>query len=261
VGALSDEDCQMLSLISKDAIARYEGEDAAMMMMRGDTGRCVFWSEEGCAIHSRLGSAMKPSPCIQFPYALTATPMGGRITTQHRCTCRTLGPLPLVSAELVRPCLLDSNGELKPEHAVFDEVAWSSTVSLSFAKYAEREESLIERLIEGRNLMSVLGGQLFPKLRATSWSEVADELLAFRGSSRASVAARWFGDAIAFLVSRRDRTEHARPWADSFERAGKRIIDPVHPNEVFGDWLADEELPDGSMRAHRRRKTSRPPKP
>jgi len=230
----------MLSLISKDAIARYEGEDAAVMMMRGDTGRCVFWSEEGCAIHSRLGSAMKPSPCIQFPYALTATPMGGRITTQHRCTCRTLGPLPLVSAELARPCLLDSNGELKPEHAVFDEVAWSSTVSLSFAEYAEREASLIERLIEGKNLMTVLGGQLFPKLRAMSWSEVADELLAFHGGSRASVAARCFGDAVAFLVDRRERTEPARPWADSFERAGKRITDPVHPNEVFGDWLADE---------------------
>jgi len=240
VGALSDEDCRMLSLISKDAIARYEGEDSAVMMMRSDTGRCVFWSEEGCAIHSRLGSEMKPSPCIQFPYALTATPMGGRITTQHRCTCRTLGPLPLVSVDVARPCLLDSNGELKPEHVVLDEVAWSSSVSLSFADYAEREKGLIADLLEAKNLMTVLGAQPFPELKAMSWSEAADELLAFRGPSRASVAARRFGDAVAFLVDRRQRTEHGRPWADSFTRAGKRIVDPVPPNEVFGDWLADE---------------------
>ncbi|MGB8332758.1 MAG: hypothetical protein WCE62_21720 [Polyangiales bacterium] len=240
VGALSDEDCQMLTLISEHAIARYEGEDSAVMMMQSDTGRCVFWSEEGCAIHSRLGPAMKPSPCIQFPYALTATPVGGRITTQHRCTCRTLGPLPLVSAEVARPCLLDADGELKPEHAVFDQVPWSSTVSLSFEEYAGREAGLIAALVEGRNLMTVLGAQPFPELHAMSWTQVADELLAFRGSSRASVAARSFGDAIAFLVDRRERTEHERPWADSFERAGKRIVAPAPPNEVFGDWLADE---------------------
>jgi len=211
-----------------------------VMMMRSDTGRCVFWSEAGCEIHARLGSQMKPSPCLQFPFALTATPMGGRISTQHRCTCRTLGPLPLVSAEAARPCLLDANGELAPEHAVFDQIPWSSTVSLSFEDYTAREAGLITALIEGKNLMTVLGAQPFPPLGAMSWSDVADELLTYRGSSRASVAARSFGDAIAFLVDRRARTEHGRPWADAFARAGKRIIDPVPPNQVFGDWIADE---------------------
>ncbi len=125
VGALSDEDCQMLEMISKDAVDRHEGEDAAVLMMRSDTGRCVFWSDQGCAIHAQIGPQLKPTPCIQFPYALTATPSGGRISTQHRCTCRTLGPLPPVRAEEAKACLVDSAGELKPEHAVFDEVSWS----------------------------------------------------------------------------------------------------------------------------------------
>ena len=31
-----------------------------------------------------------------------------------------------------------------------------------------------------------------------------------------------------------------RPWADAFERAAARVVEPVSPNEVFGDWLADE---------------------
>ncbi len=240
VGALTEEDCEMLAVISKDAIDRHEGEDAAVLMMRSDTGRCVFWSEQGCSIHSQLGSEMKPSPCIQFPYALTATPMGGRISTQHRCTCRTLGPLPPVTVEHARPCLSDSNGELKPEHVVLDEVAWSSTESLCFAEYAEREAGLIAALIEGKGLMAVLEAEPFPKLDGITWLAAADDLLEFRGPSRAAVAARRFADAIGFLVGRRERSEHARPWADAFERAGERIVDPVSPNEVFGDWLADE---------------------
>ncbi len=240
VGALSDEDCQMLEMISKDAVDRHEGEDAAVLMMRSDTGRCVFWSDQGCAIHAQIGPQLKPTPCIQFPYALTATPSGGRISTQHRCTCRTLGPLPPVRAEEAKACLVDSDGDLKPEHAVFDEVFWTQSEPLSFAEYAVREAGLIGSLLEGANLSTVLDAQPFPTLQDMSWSEAADEMLGFHGPSRAACAARWFGDAIAFLVDRRERTEHGRPWADSFERAGERVVDPVSPNKVFGDWIADE---------------------
>jgi hypothetical protein len=240
VGALTDEDCEMLAVISDKAIDRHEGEDAAVLMMRSDTGRCVFWSEQGCAIHSQLGPEMKPSPCIQFPYALTATPAGGRISTQHRCTCRTLGPLPPVTAEDARPNLLDSNGELKPEHAVPDDIAWSATESVSFGEYAEREAGLIGALIEGKNLMTVLEAQPFPELDGVTWLAVVDELLEFHGSSRAAAAARWFGGAIGFLVDRREPIGLDRPWADSFENAAERVVDPVSPNRVFGDWLADE---------------------
>lgn len=240
VGALSDEDCEMLASISEDAFDRHEGEDAAVLMMRSDTGRCVFWSDQGCAIHSQLGPQMKPTPCIQFPYALTATPQGGRISTQHRCTCRTLGSLPPVSVELARPCLLDSNGDLKPEHAVLDEVAWSPSELISFAEYAEREARMIDALLAGKGLSTVLSAQPFPELDSMTWAEVADDLLDFGGPSRAAFASRWFGDAIGFLVERRERTESGRPWADSFERAAERVVDPVPPNQVFGDWLADE---------------------
>lgn len=240
VGALSDKDCEMLAMISEDAIDRHDGEDAAVMMMRSDTGRCVFWSEQGCALHSQLGPELKPTPCIQFPYALTATPVGGRVSTQHRCTCRTLGPLPPVTVEAARPCLLDSNGQLKPEHAVLEEVAWSSTETVSFDEYTKREAGLLDAFIEGKGLMAVLDAEPFPELEGTTWSAVVDELLEFQGPSRAATASRWFADAIGFLLERRERTEHARPWADAFDRAAERIVDPVSPNKVFGDWLADD---------------------
>lgn len=240
IGPLGDEDRRMLGAISEDAIEKHDGGDAAVLMMRSDTGRCVFWSDDGCAIHAKLGPALKPSPCIQFPFALTATPTGGRISTQHRCPCRTLGPRPLISADAARPCLLDANGELKPEHAVGETVRWSPTESLSFEAYEARETALIESLREGQRLFGVLGAEAFPRLVGTTWLDVADEMLAFHGSARAAVAARWFGDAIGFLIDRRAATERKRPWADAFEHAAERIADPVPPNQVFGDWLADE---------------------
>jgi Fe-S-cluster containining protein len=240
VGPLNEEDREMLAVISEDAIERHEGEDVAVMMMRSDTGRCVFFGDEGCVLHSRLGPEMKPSPCIQFPYALTATPLGGRVSTQHRCPCRTLGARPPITAEVARSNLLDSEGEVKFEHAVLDEVQWSETETISFEEYARREEELLRGLLEGKNLSSVLGAAPFPSLEETTWLEVADALLEFQGASRAAVAARWFADALGFLVDRRERTEHARPWADAFERAAARVVDPVSPNQVFGDWLADE---------------------
>jgi hypothetical protein len=135
---------------------------------------------------------------------------------------------------------LDSNGELKPEHAVLDEVAWSASELISFAEYAEREARMIDALLAGKGLSTVLSAQPFPELDSMTWAEVADDLLDFGGPSRAAFASRWFGDAIGFLVERRERTESGRPWADSFERAAERVVDPVPPNQVFGDWLADE---------------------
>lgn len=240
IGPLSDEDRQMLVAISEAAVERHDGGDDAVLMMRSDTGRCVFWSEDGCVIHQRLGAHLKPTPCIQFPYALTATPIGGRVSTQHRCPCRTLGPRPEISVDDARACLSTARGELKHEHAVFESVRWSADETISFDVYEERESRLLAALTAGRGLSRALGADPFPPLRGSTWLDVANEMLAFHGSARAAVAARWFGDAIAFLVGREPPTERGRPWADAFERAEARIADPVAPNRVFGDWLADE---------------------
>lgn len=240
VGPLNDEDVAFVSTISEEAIDRHEDENAAVLMMRSDTGTCVFWSEGGCALHAQLGPDMKPSPCIQFPYSLTATPTGGRITTQHRCPCRTLGERAPLAIEAARACLLDGNGELKPDHAIEDSVAWSQQESIPFAEYETREAAVIDSLLEGKGLRGALDADPFPRLDQRTWIDVAEELQGFRGPSRVAGAARWFGDAIGYLVDRRDRTEEERPWASAFDRAQQRIVTPEPPNCVFGDWLADE---------------------
>ncbi|MEM8608169.1 MAG: hypothetical protein AAGF92_13745 [Myxococcota bacterium] len=256
VGPLNDEDIEFIQMISEDAIDRHEQEDAAVLMMNSDTGHCVFWNESGCALHAKLGPEMKPSPCIQFPFGLTATPSGGRITTQHRCPCRTLGPRPPVEAEEAKPCVSDAEGELKPDHAVKSPIAWSVSESIAFEQYEHRERQLIDELAGGEGLARVLDADPFPPLAAATWADVADDLLGFEGPSRVSAAARWFGDALGFLVDRRDRTEHARPWAHAFSHASARVAEPEGPNRVFGDWLADEVwslrwTPHGSFEAAR----------
>lgn len=240
VGPLNEEDIVFLSTISEAAIDRHEDEDAAILMMRSDTGTCVFWSEDGCALHTKLGPQMKPSPCIQFPYGLTATPTGGRITTQHRCPCRTLGNRAPISIDAARSCLCGTHGEPKPDHAVEEPMAWSKSESIPFVEYERRESPMIESLVGGQGLRRTLGAEPFPKLAGRTWSEVADEFRAFDGPSRVAAAARWFGDALGYLIDRRGRTEHDRPWTFSFDRAQRRIVDPEQPNRVLGDWLADE---------------------
>ncbi|MGB5812780.1 MAG: hypothetical protein WBG86_19755 [Polyangiales bacterium] len=240
VGPLDDDDIAFIQTISEDAIDRHEDEDAAVLMTSSDTGHCVFWSDAGCALHAKLGADMKPSPCIQFPYGLTATPTGGRITTQHRCPCRTLGSRPSVDIGSAKPCLLDADGALKPDHAVEEPVAWSRSERIPFTEYEAREASLIQALTLGRGLRGTVGADPFPTLKTGTWGDVADDLLAFHGPSRVATAARWFGDALGHLFDRRARTEHDRPWASAFAHAQDRVEAPEHPNTVFGDWLADE---------------------
>ncbi len=240
IGPLDEEDITFLSAITDDAIDRHEGEDAAVLLMQADSGTCVFLGETGCALHERLGPEMKPSPCIRFPYGLTATPTGGRITTQHRCPCRTLGTRPPVTQDSAKPNLLGPDGELKPEHAVEDELAWSASETISFSEYERRERPILEALIAGQGLRGSLDAEPLPPLKGLRWGDVADELASFHGPERVSVAARWFGEALGYLIDRRERTEEGRPWANAFDRARARIETPEPPNRVLGDWLADE---------------------
>ena len=77
IGALEEHDCEFLTAISEDAVTRHPTEDASVLMMQAESGACVFLGEGGCALHARLGPENKPSPCIRFPFGLTATPRGG----------------------------------------------------------------------------------------------------------------------------------------------------------------------------------------
>jgi len=71
-------------------------------------GQCVHRSKRGCELHAKHGAEAKPGGCMRFPFGLISTPDGGRITTEHRCPCRTLGDRPLIEPEDKAP--------IEPDH-------------------------------------------------------------------------------------------------------------------------------------------------
>ena len=65
------------------------------MLNTAADGGCVFlMADQRCSVHAQLGAEAKPDGCRRFPLGLAATPNGGRITTDHRCPCRTMGDRP-----------------------------------------------------------------------------------------------------------------------------------------------------------------------
>lgn len=239
IGPLDEQDCELISAIAPEAIEKHHGDDEPVLMMRQDTGTCIFLSEQGCALHAKLGPEFKPTPCRRFPFGLTATPEGGRINTRHRCSCRTLGARKALTVESSRSSLVDREGRVRADHAVGD-ILWAPERRLSFADYEVLESELLRALIEGTHLRQALDRAPFPKLTKQSWTDVATRLTSYEGESAVELAAAWVGDAIMTLIERREKVERKRPWANSFERARQRVAEPEHPNIIFGDWLADE---------------------
>ena len=239
IGPLDEQDCDLISAISEDAIEKHHADNEPVLLMRKDTGTCVFLSEQGCLLHAKLGSEFKPTPCRRFPFGLTATPEGGRINTRHRCSCRTLGARPELTVDSSRSSLVDREGRVRADHAVGD-ILWSADRKLSFTEYEALESELLHTLVAGTHLREALGTAPFPKLQKQSWTDVATTLTSYEGDSAVEIAAAWVGDAIMALVERGSKADRKRPWAGSFERARERVVEPEHPNLIFGDWFADE---------------------
>ena len=97
LGPLTKKEVKALKLVSPGVIEppSEEGFDEPMLRTRGDGG-CLFLGPDRCYLHAALGAEAKPAGCRRFPLGLTATPDGGRVTTRHRCPCRTLGRRPLL---------------------------------------------------------------------------------------------------------------------------------------------------------------------
>ena len=109
--------------------------------MRAESGTCIFLEENRCAVHEPLGGLLKPLACKQFPISLTATPAGGRITTEHKCPCRTLGERPALTVEDALPAVTQ-RGKLAPVARVGTTVPVTYERSVPFAEYRAEEAAL-----------------------------------------------------------------------------------------------------------------------
>ena len=242
LGPLTRKEVRSLRVISDAVVATpsMTGFDEPMLRTRDDGG-CLFLGEGRCELHAALGPEAKPDGCRRFPLGLTATPRGGRITTRHRCPCRTLGERPPVSPSAAEPALMSSAGRLEADQRIGARVAIQGRSRVAFDTYERLESSLFDRLALGEAPESVLDAEPFPKLRGRSWTRVAEEMLGeCDEDTRFDAALEWFAEAILARQRRgyRRRMED-RPWADAFDRAEARSPEPRAPSDMLGDWIAD----------------------
>ncbi|MEM7447709.1 MAG: hypothetical protein AAF355_05645 [Myxococcota bacterium] len=237
IGPLSDDESQLLTLVAPEAVSRAEAEDADCISFKDD-GTCVFWQPDGCILHQKLGAPVKPTSCRRYPYGLTATPLGGRITTEHRCPCRTVGTRPAISLEEASLSILDEQQEPVAERAIVD-VPLEDGRRVPFAIYREREIEWITALNRGEDPCRVLSGRVEPEVPGETYVAWAQRWLDPEHSSRFDFAMGWVADTIL----RRhgfDRPIRGRPWSEAFERAALRPTVRRSRMEVIADWVADE---------------------
>jgi hypothetical protein len=219
----------------------YHPDVEAPCMRPGAGGGCAQLERGGrCGVHARFGAEQKPVGCRRFPYGLVNTPYGGRVTTEHRCPCRTLGERPPLDVHDAEVSLRDQAGRLEVDEDAPRRVALRVDQRVSFERYAELEADMQARLLRGERAERVLDATPLPQLHERSWALFAAELLDLDDGSRGGVAMAWFGDALLACSSGHKPPLRPRPWSDAFERGAKRAKRPESREQVFNDWLGDE---------------------
>lgn len=189
-------------------------------------GHCTFLSDDmRCGIHT---PSLQPRSCARYPFLLAATPAGGRIGTDHRCPCRTMGERPPLRVEGALPSLLDRRGRLSADRRIEGRIAIERGRRVSFARYEAIEQERLGWIQPARSL------------RDERWRALASKLDAI-----AEAPTRWgamhaaFARGLEALAEGRPCVPFARPWAESFARAERRSTTPTAPDEMLADWAAD----------------------
>lgn len=239
LGPLSRDEVVQLRRYASDASVHNESIGAKVLRTT-EKGWCRFFdpSATGCSLHAAHGQEAKPSSCRRFPYRLIATPLGGRVTTEHRCPCRTLGdrpPLDLGDAERS----LTTNGRLSADARAPARIALDRGRRVTFSDYVSIEAELLARLEGGEALETVLDSDAFPTLERVTWRDVGHLFRSRLDGTACSVALAWFGDMLLAREGHELRALRERPWSFAFDRAEARTSRPATSGTVLADWVAD----------------------
>ena len=241
VGPLSRRERGIFEGMHAGLIVRVGGH---ALLSSGRHGRCPFLEDAGCALHARLGSGAKPRVCVRFPYGLVATPLGGRVTTSHRCSCRTLGARPPLDLEAAEEALRFPSGRLYAEIRVPGPIPLTARHGVTFEQYVEREDDLLVALLASSDPRAELAKRAEP-LPATSLErERALELSSASPRSRFGAAVAWLGLALRARGGEKVDGWPPRPWSSELDRAEARSAPPDDPDgtarRMLADYAADE---------------------
>lgn len=239
IGPLTKKEVAEMRRIERNSAGWNDDHEDYMLNTAADGGCAFLMSDQRCSVHAKLGPDAKPDGCRRFPLGLVATPVGGRITTEHRCPCRTMGERPEIRPGDVEGSITDGASRPIADRRIH-RIALSSKKKLQFSEWEPLEAEYLNRLCGREPLLEILDAEPFPALRGSSWDKQADEFIGARDGSQFGVAMAWVGDAIGVLRHDRAPRPPGRPWAAAFDRAQARSPKGRTSREVFGDWIADE---------------------
>ena len=192
-----------------------------------ESGGCTFLaSDMRCEIHD-LG--IKPRSCTRYPFLLAATPAGGRIGTDHRCPCRTMGERPLLRVEDAVASIVDRRGRLSADRRIEGRIAIEGRRSVSFARYEAMEAELLGSSLLDRDT---------PAIASTTDIVRAMDAIA-EAPTRWGAMHTAFARGIEAVKAGGTCAPFSRPWARSFARAEARSPVANDPDAMLDDWLAD----------------------
>ncbi len=232
LGPVSAREREAIDARVKNAVVR--GRLLEVLAPRAN-GHCVFLEAgRGCRIYD---AGLKPRSCDRFPFTLAATPEGGRVATDHRCPCRTMGERRALSAGDVGAVLLDSAGRLWADRRISARIRIAHRRSVSFARYLDVERPLLDALARGDR--TALGDVALPTRADGLWDAVAGELdVDTEHPTRWSLMQRAFARALLATQRGDEIAAFERPWAESFEHAERRSRQS-DPQAMLDDWIAD----------------------
>lgn len=224
LGPVARAEMAPIEKVRPGAIVR--GRHLAVLTPR-ESGGCTFLAEDmRCEIHE-LG--IKPRSCSRYPFLLAATPAGGRIGTDHRCPCRTMGERPLLRIEDAVASVVDRRGRLSADRRIEGRIAIEGRRRVSFARYEQIEAELLTSSLLDRDTPAI-----------TSTTDIVRAMDAI-----AEAPTRWAAMHAAFArgleAAQAGGTcaPFSRPWAPSFARAEARSATANDPDAMLEDWLAD----------------------
>lgn len=242
IGGLSEKEVQYIGAFAEEAVSYNEEADAWVLAMRPEDGTCVFLGREDqkCALHEPLGGALKPVACRRFPIAVVSTPMGGRVITEHRCPCRTMGDRPVLELAHIAPTITEEDGRVRPQLAIEHPVLLSREERAEFTRYVDEIETpFLEGLAATDDLAAFLDRPAFAPLDDFDWDKLGRGMKVNEGETRFDWALRWFGEAILTRDDPSGFVDFRRPWADAFDRAERRSPNEAAPVELYRDWISD----------------------